>query len=136
MDIVYVVSRVLFAFMLVTGGLRHFQNLEPMTGYAQSKKVPMAKASVALSGLALLAGGLSIILGVWADLGSLVAAAVLLAMAVFMHNFWTATDPMAKQADQIGFFKNVSMAGGALFMFAAAYDGNFGPELAGAIFGG
>ena len=53
-----------------------------------------------------------------ADLGALVLAILLLVMAVKMHDFWTA-DEASKQAEMISFFKNVSMAGGALVIFAA-----------------
>lgn len=119
MDIVLIIGRVLFALMLVTGGLNHFTKAEAMAGYAAHKGVPQPKLANLVSGLMLLLGGLSIILGVWADLGALLAAAVLLAMAVMMHDFWKAADPQAKQMETISFFKNVSMAGGALVMFAA-----------------
>jgi fructose-1,6-bisphosphatase/inositol monophosphatase family enzyme len=60
---------------------------------------------------------------------------VLLAMALKMHDFWTQTDPQAKQTETIAFFKNVSMAGAALFMFALIASGagdegvNFGPHV-------
>lgn len=136
MDIVLVISRVLFALMLVNGGLAHFRQLDAMAGYAQFKKVPAARLSVQLSGLLLFLGGLSLILGVWADLGAIALTVVLLAMALKMHDFWTQTDPQAKQTETISFFKNVSMAGGALFMFASAANGNFGPELVTALFAG
>ncbi|MFM2047083.1 MAG: hypothetical protein RL383_1160 [Actinomycetota bacterium] len=119
MDIVLIIGRVLFALMLVTGGLNHFTKAEAMAGYAAHKGVPQPKLANLVSGLMLLFGGLSIILGVWADLGALVSAVVLLAMAVMMHDFWKAADPQAKQMETISFFKNVSMAGGALVMFAA-----------------
>lgn len=118
MDIVLLIGRILFALMFINGGLAHFKNLEAMTGYATYKKVPAAKLSVQVSGLALLLGGLSIVLGVWIDLGALIIAIVLAAMAVLMHNFWTIEDPQAKQTETIGFWKNISMAGAALFMFA------------------
>jgi len=119
MDIVLIVGRVLFALMLVTGGLNHFTKAEAMAGYAAHKGVPQPKLANLVSGLMLLLGGLSIIFGVWADLGALLAVVVLLAMALKMHDFWKATDPQAKQMETISFFKNVSMAGGALVMFAA-----------------
>lgn len=118
MDIILIIGRVLFALMLVTGGLNHFTKAEAMAGYAAHKGVPQPKLANLVSGLMLLLGGLSIILGVWADLGALVSAVVLLAMAVMMHDFWKADD-QAKQMETISFFKNVSMAGGALVMFAA-----------------
>ena len=129
MDAILVIGRVLFSIMMIVGGLNHFRQTDAMTGYAQFKKVPAARLSVQLSGLLLVLGGLSVVLGVWADLGALLLAVVLLAMALKMHDFWTQTDPQAKQTETIGFFKNISMAGGALFMFASAANGNFGPEL-------
>ncbi|MFM7494861.1 MAG: DoxX family membrane protein, partial [Acidimicrobiaceae bacterium] len=84
------------------------------------KKVPAAKFSVLASGLLLIAGGLSVILGVYADLGALVLAVLLILMALKMHDFWSQTDAQAKQTETIAFFKNISMAGGALIMFAVA----------------
>jgi hypothetical protein len=49
-------------------------------------------------------------------------------MALKMHDFWTQSDPQAKQTETIAFFKNVSMAGAGLFLFAlVANGGDFGP---------
>jgi len=126
MAAVLLIARILFAFMFIMSGINHLvpKNTAAMTGYAQFKKVPMAKLSVQLSGLLLLLSGLSIILGVYADLGALVVAVLLAAMAVMMHDFWKA-DAAAKQSEMISFMKNISMAGGALFIFAiAAQEGS------------
>jgi len=119
MDAVLVIGRVLFALIFVASGINHITKAEHMTGYAQFKKVPAAKASVILSGVFFLLAAASLILGVYADLGALVLAVLLVIMAVMFHNFWTQTDPQQKQMEQIAFFKNISMAGGALVMFAA-----------------
>jgi uncharacterized membrane protein YphA (DoxX/SURF4 family) len=101
-----------------------------MVGYAQFKKVPAPAASIYLSGVIMILGALSVILGIWADLGALVLAVLLLVMAVKMHDFWTQTDPQAKQGETASFFKNVSMAGAALFIFAlVANSGDFGPSV-------
>ena len=110
-----------------------------MTGYATFKKVPYPKVANLLSGALLLAGGLSVILGVYADLGALVLAAVLLAMAVMMHNFWAA-DEQTKPMEMISFMKNVSMAGAALILFAALASANktaevIGPMITDSLFG-
>lgn len=64
-----------------------------MKGYAQFKKVPAAKASVLLSGLLFLLAAASVVLGVYADLGALVLAVLLVIMAVMFYNFWTQIDP-------------------------------------------
>ena len=120
MNTVLLIGRILFALMFVSGGINHLTKAEAMTGYAGFKKVPAAKFSVLVSGVLLIAGGLSVILGVYADLGALVVAILLIVMALKMHDFWAQTDAQAKQNETIAFFKNISMAGGALIMFAVA----------------
>jgi putative oxidoreductase len=135
MDILLLIARILFAFMFVMSGINHLTKTDAMTGYAQFKKVPAAKLSVQLSGVVMMLGGLSIILGVYLDLGALVLAIILVAMAVKMHDFWAA-DAASKQTEMIGFLKNISMAGGALFMFAIAATENssYGPALTESLF--
>jgi uncharacterized membrane protein YphA (DoxX/SURF4 family) len=130
MEVVMLVGRILFAFMFVMSGFNHLAKAEAMAGYAAYKKVPAPKLANLLSGVLMLLGGLSIILGVYADLGALVLAILLVAMAVKMHDFWNAQGE-AKQPEMIGFLKNISMAGGALFLFAyaATEDSNIGPAL-------
>ena len=130
MNAVMPVGRILFAFMFVMSGFNHLAKAEAMAGYAAYKKVPAPKLANLLSGVLMLLGGLSIILGVYADLGALVLAILLVAMAVKMHDFWNAQGE-AKQPEMIGFLKNISMAGGALFLFAyaATEDSNIGPAL-------
>ena len=120
MNTVLLIGRILFALVFVSSGLSHLAKVEAMTGYAKFKKVPAAKLSVLVSGALLALGGLSIVLGVYTDLGALVIAILLIVMALKMHDFWTQTDAQAKQTETISFFKNISMAGGALIIFAIA----------------
>jgi len=136
MEIVFLIGRILFAFMFVMSGVNHLTKADHMVGYAQFKGVPSPKLAVQGSGVVLLLGGLSVILGVWADLGAIVLAAILVIMAVKMHNFWAIEDAQAKQADMIGFMKNISMAGGAVFMFAlTSIDGaKYGPAITESLF--
>lgn len=131
MDVVFIVGRILFVLMFVAGGLNHFTKAEAMTGYAAHKGVPSPKLANLVSGVMLVAGGLSVALGVWADLGALILAVVLVAMAVKMHDFWAATDAQAKQTEMISFLKNISMAGAALVLFAALADLPKGAEVIG-----
>jgi uncharacterized membrane protein YphA (DoxX/SURF4 family) len=131
MDAVLVIGRVLFALIFVASGINHITKAEHMTGYAQFKKVPAAKASVLLSGVLFLLAAASLILGVYADLGALVLAVLLVMMAVTFHDFWKQTDPQQKQMEQIAFFKNISMAGGALVMFAALAASDEGARIIG-----
>jgi uncharacterized membrane protein YphA (DoxX/SURF4 family) len=133
---VFLIARIVFSIMFVMSGINHITKANDMTGYAQFKGVPSPKLAVIGSGVVMGLGGLSVILGVYADLGAIVLAAILLLMAVKMHNFWTLEDAQAKQADMIGFLKNVSMAGGALFMFAlmATEGSKYGPAITESLF--
>ena len=99
-------------------GINHFTKLEAMTGYAKYKKLPAAKLGVLISGLMLVIGGISIILGYYADLGALLLAIFLVLAAVVFHNFWKETDATAKQNEMLGFMKDMALAGVALILFA------------------
>jgi len=135
MDVVLVIARILFAGIFITSGISHLTKLDAMTGYAQYKKVPAAKLSVIVSGLMILVGGLYIAFGVYADLGALLIALFLIPTAFMMHAFWKETDATAKQNETIGFFKDLSLAGAALIIFALVGSGtDFGPSITGAFF--
>ncbi|MEY4379915.1 MAG: hypothetical protein RLZZ378_318 [Actinomycetota bacterium] len=130
MDAILVVGRILFALIFINSGIAHFTKNAAMTGYAQYKKVPMPRASVYISGLMILLGGLYIVLGFYADLGALLIAIFLIPTAFLMHNFWKETDPTAKQNETIAFFKDLALAGASLVMFAVLHAGaNFGPQV-------
>ena len=135
MNAVLVIGRVLFALIFINSGIAHLTKLEAMTGYAQYKKVPAAKLSVIVSGLMILVGGLYIALGIYADLGALLIALFLIPAAFLMHAFWKESDATAKQNETIGFFKDLSLAGAALIIFALVATGtDFGPSITSAFF--
>ncbi len=85
-------------------------------GYAAQKGVPLASLAVPLSGLMAFAGGLSILLGYRARAGAALLVLFLVPVTVMMHDFWTATDPMAAALETAMFIKNVSLIGGALLV--------------------
>ena len=129
-DVVLLVGRVLFALIFINSGIAHFTKNSAMTGYAQYKKVPFAKASVYVSGAMIVIGGAYILLGFYADLGALLIAAFLIPTALLMHTFWKESDATAKQNETVAFFKNLSLAGAALIIFALLHNGaDFGPNV-------
>ena len=123
MDLVLIIGRILFALIFINAGIAHFTKTAAMTGYAQYKKVPAAKASVLLSGAVILIGGLAILLGVYADLGALLIALFSIVSAFMMHNFWTIEDATAKQGETASFFKNLALGGAALMLFVLIGQG-------------
>ena len=117
MEIVFLIARILLSVLVLFSAIGHRTQTAGMAQYAQSKGIPMAKAGVIVSGLGLLAGGLSVLLGVYGDLGALVLAALFLIFAFTMQTFWKETDPMAKMNTQVSFNKDLALAGGALAFY-------------------
>ncbi|AYF76121.1 DoxX family protein [Nocardia yunnanensis] len=118
MDVVVLIGRILFVLLFLSSGFGHIAQRQTMAQYAQFKGVPMAAIATPASGVLLLAGALSVLLGVWADLGALLLVIFLVPTAVLMHAFWKETDPQAKQTEMISFNKDIALAGAALMLFA------------------
>ena len=99
-------------------GYNHFKGHQMLTGYAQSKKVPMASTAVWATGVMLLLGGLGILLGVYIQLSVLLLAVFLLGTTLIMHQYWKVTDQGAKMGEQINFMKNMALLGALLILLA------------------
>ncbi|MFC8047891.1 DoxX family protein [Nocardia sp. NPDC057353] len=135
MDVVVLIGRILFALLFLGSAAGHLSQADAMAGYAQSRGVPAPKLAVLGSGVLMLIGALSVLLGVWADLGSLLLVLFLLPTAVLMHPFWKETDPETKQMEMIGFNKDVALGGAALALFAFfAHTPELGLTLTGPLF--
>ncbi|MEV1052982.1 DoxX family membrane protein [Streptomyces sp. NPDC059017] len=136
MDVLVLIGRVLFAIVFLFSAVGHLTQHKQMGAYAASKGLPAAEAATVLSGVLLLLGGLSVVLGVWADLGALLIAVFVLPTALIMHAFWKETDPRTRQTEQISFLKDTALGGAALVMLAFfAYAGHdLGLTLTGPLF--
>jgi putative oxidoreductase len=128
MDVIWLLGRILFGALFIGSGIGHFAEADSSAAHAATKNVPQPKNAVLLSGAAFLLGGLSIILGVFGDLGALAIILTLLPTTFLFHRFWEETDPMVKQVEMSHFMKNLSLTGGALVLFsffAREYSGDF-----------
>ena len=117
-DELFLLGRILFAAHFLRSAYQHFANHAALTGYAQSKGVPMPGIAVAGSGLLLIVGGLGVLLGVYVPWALAALILFLIPVTFMMHAYWKVADPMAKMADQVNFWKNVSLLGAALMMLA------------------
>jgi uncharacterized membrane protein YphA (DoxX/SURF4 family) len=95
-------------------GINHLRNSKAMGAYAESKGVPAGQPAVILSGIPLLLGGASILLGVKPKLGALAIAGFLAGISPVMHDFCRAEDPNQRMNDMTNFMKNAALLGGAL----------------------
>lgn len=117
MDVVVLVGRILYVAIFLSSGLNHFRNVDSMSRYARSRGLPAARWVVLVSGAVIVVGGLMVLLGVWADLGTLLIAAFLLSTAVVMHDFWRQSDPTTRTTERLQFLKDISLAGASIMLF-------------------
>jgi putative oxidoreductase len=112
-------ARLLFCLLFLKSGYAHLVNVKPMAGYAKAVgNVPMPEVMVLVSGVMLLAGGLSLLVGYHPRIGGMLLVLFLVPAAFLMHPYWKQTDPMARAGDAAQFWKNISLAGAALFIAA------------------
>jgi len=113
---VFLLGRVLFGGFFVLGGINHFEHLDMMSGFAASKGVPVAKLAVILSGLMIIAGGLSLVIGAAVPFGLGCIIVFLVVVTPLMHNYWAETDMMQRINQRVNFQKNVALLGSALML--------------------
>ncbi len=122
MEIIVLVGRILFGGFFIMMGINHFQNLGMMSGYAESKNVPFARLAVIGTGVMLVVGGASVLLGNVPIVGLTVLILFLLSTLVTMHDFWNMKDPQQRAAEQVNFLKNVALIGASLALMYGASD--------------
>jgi uncharacterized membrane protein YphA (DoxX/SURF4 family) len=59
-----------------------------------------------------------LVLGVFPDIGALMLAAWLPFPSVFIHKYWTFSDPGQRRSEQMNFNRNVTLFGASLALFA------------------
>ena len=118
MEIAFLVGRIIVGLYFLYNAFNHFTKTDMMAGYAGSKGVPAPKLAVLGSGLLLLIGGASILLGFYPKIGIVAVVLFLLGVSFKMHDFWAVQDPNQKMSDQINFLKNMALLGAALMFLA------------------
>jgi uncharacterized membrane protein YphA (DoxX/SURF4 family) len=118
-QIAHVVARVVFSAFFVMSGVNHFTRTKQMAEYAKAVgNVPAASLAVLGTGVLLLSGGASILLGFHPRIGALLLFIFLVPTAFMMHPYWKVADPMQKAGEMAQFWKNISLSGAALFISA------------------
>jgi len=116
MKTISLIGRTIFGRYFLYNGINHLLKRKELAQYAESKHVSNPEAAVVLSGLALLFGGTSIILGKKPKLGAAAVAGFLAAVSPVMHNFWDSGTPEQKLIEFVNFTKNMALLGATLGM--------------------
>jgi uncharacterized membrane protein YphA (DoxX/SURF4 family) len=112
----YLLGRMMFGGFFLYSGINHLKQTEGMAQYTASKGVPAPELAVKATGIALIAGGTSVLLGLKKEWGAAAIAAFLVGASPLMHDFWNHEDQQKRQNDMIHFAKNLGLLGASLML--------------------
>lgn len=113
-------GRILLAVLFIWSGSGKVMDFQGAVNYIASKGLPLPQLLAAITILVELGGGLALLLGWKARWAALLLALFVLVITPIMHNFWALAAAQAMM-QKVTFFKNLSIAGGLLAVYA------FGP---------
>jgi len=113
-NIPFLLGRVAFGGFFIYNGINHLKQRKSLAQYARSKNVPTPEAVVAGTGVMLIMGGASVLLGIKPKLGAAAIVGFLAGVSPVMHDFWKAEDPNQRMNDMINFSKNMALMGAAV----------------------
>jgi putative oxidoreductase len=116
MDTLFLVGRIIFSGFFLFNGINHFIKLRMMSEYSKMKGIPLPSIAVALTGLILIIGGLSILLGIYPLVGLGLLVVFLIPVSFMMHNFWKVQDSQMKMGEMVNFMKNMALLGAVLML--------------------
>lgn len=118
MEIAFFVGRCILGIFFLNNARHHFFQVDAISGYAQSKRVPSPKFATLGSGALLFIAGLSILTGIAPTIGIVAAVLFLLPVTFMIHAFWKIEDPMARMGERVQFSKNLALLGSSLMFLA------------------
>lgn len=114
-------ARIIFALPFAVFGIFHFMNESEMASLIS--EFPMAAIFVYISGAGLILGAIAIMIDKMARIASLLLAALLFLIIVFVHiPGMGSDDPMVMQIAMTSVLKDFSMLGGALIVAGISKD--------------
>lgn len=117
-DALFLIGRIVLGLFYLFNASNHILNVKAMAGYAKSKGVPLPTLATLGTSMMLLLGGLSVMLGIYPDVGVALLVIFLVPTAFIMHNFWTVSDPQMRMMEMIQFSKDLALAASALMFLA------------------
>lgn len=113
---IYKLGRALFGAYFVYSGVNHLLKKDELKQYAKSKGVPKPEAAVVGTGIAMIAGGAALALGVKPKYAAMPLIGFLATVSPTMHNFWKEENPNERMHSMVDFTKNMALLSGALAM--------------------
>ena len=114
---IFLVGRTLFVALFLVSAQGHIANHDRYVTTARGK-IPVPDVAGWPVGAWLVLAVLSLVLGIWPDVGVLMMAAFLIPTTILFHPFWTFSDADQRRTQRSSFFRNISLLGATLALFA------------------
>jgi putative oxidoreductase len=111
-------GRMALAGMFITGGAAAFREPGHRVKQAAELGIKEPELAVRANGAAMVAAGVALAVGYRPRAAAAVLAGLLVPTTLAGHAFWKLDDPAVRHQQEIQFFKNLSMFGGALMVVA------------------
>jgi uncharacterized membrane protein YphA (DoxX/SURF4 family) len=118
--IIFLIGRILFVTLFLVSAFGHITKSEFMVGYARSKKMPLPMVGGWPAGVYQLIAAALIAVGIWPDIGAIMLGIYVTIAAFYFHDYWKVEDAMMRQTEMLNFFRNVTLLGAAVMLFALA----------------
>jgi putative oxidoreductase len=115
--VILLAGRILFAGMFAFAARGHIVNHARYVA-GSGRKLPIPYLAGWPTGVLFLVADLSIIVGIWPDIGALLLVAFLVPAGLLFHPFWTFSDATERRTHVGSFYRDVSLLGAALALFA------------------
>ena len=120
-DIAALLARILLVALFVLSGFGKLGNFAGTVSYIASTGLPFPELGAVIAIALELGGGLLVLIGWRARWVALILAIFAVVVGLLFHPYWADAEAGARLGDFINFWKNISIAGGFLMVFA------FGP---------
>jgi putative oxidoreductase len=119
-DVAALIGRIALALIFVESGFSKLTHFGATVGGIAGQGVPLPNVAAAIAVVVELGGGLAILAGWMTRWVALAIVVFLIVITPIFHNYWSGPEA-ARMTNEIMFWKNVSMLGGFVLLFA------FGP---------
>ena len=119
-DVVALIGRIALALIFITSGFSKLTEFGGTVGEIADHGVPLPYVAAVIAIVIELGGGLAVLVGWMTRSAALAIVVFLIVITPIFHGYWSGAEA-ERMVNQIMFWKNVSMLGGFLLLFA------FGP---------
>ena len=118
-DHLLAVARIALGVIFMVSGFQKLMTLGAFSASLTARGVPAAEFWGPVGATVEFVGGTLCVLGLFSRYTALLMILFVIVATAISHRFWTFADPAQFRAQQSQFFKNLSIIGGFVFLFAA-----------------